>query len=208
MQLPALFFIRFSPVLWSSISRRGEGRGIGEPRSETGELLASKGRPAPRFCPGAMPTVSLLQFPPLPPESRHPFLSQACSGPATAISGRKDAFRAHTPSASWPFSPPPPAGSQWHKGLWECVHRMQSPPHLCSVATDWSGFPPLPAPPLQLRWSESPLAAMGPHPLPALLSPAPWRRRLLALSRKLFSWFCLPGASSHLSLSSSSLSRI
>ena len=95
MQLPALFFIRFSPVLWSSISRRGEGRGIGEPHSETGELLASKGRPAPRFCPGAIPTVSLLQFPPLPPESRHPFLSQTCSGPATAISGRKDAFRAH-----------------------------------------------------------------------------------------------------------------
>lgn len=41
------------------------------------------------------PTVGLLHFPPLPPESLHPFLSQTCSGPATAISGRKDAFRAH-----------------------------------------------------------------------------------------------------------------
>lgn len=108
MRLPVLFF----SVLSSSISRRGEGGGVGEPHSETGELLASKGLPAPCFCPGASlpltPTLSLLQFPPLPPESLYPFLSQTHSGPATAISRRKDAFRAQPFCFLALFSTPSP----------------------------------------------------------------------------------------------------
>lgn len=101
-------------MLWSSISRRGEGGGIGEPHSETGELLASKGRPASRFCPGAsypLPqpwvcfTSLLYLLSHCTPFSHRRALAQ----PLPSQGGKM--LSEHIPSVSWPFSPPPPPNS-------------------------------------------------------------------------------------------------
>lgn len=174
------FFIRFSPVLWSSISRRGEVGALVSLTVKQGSFLPAKAGQPP-LLPWSYANVSLLQFPPpLPPESRHPFLSQACSGPAHCHFREERCFQSTPLLFLGRFlhpHPPNPSGTKASGNVFTgcsllltCAQSLRTglashlcPPLLCSC--DGPGRPWQP-------WG---------YPLPALLSPAPWRR-LLALS--------------------------